>query len=66
MIYLFGAVLVWTGIKLAFEKEQKVEPEKNIFLKVAKDEIVERTKVLCKNKSDIDFINSFFSQEVKK
>ncbi len=33
MIYLFGVVLIWTGIKLAVEKEQKVEPEKNIFVK---------------------------------
>ena len=34
MIYFFGAVLIWTGIKLAVEKEQKVEPDKNIFVKV--------------------------------
>ncbi len=33
MIYLFGVVLIWTGIKLAVEKNQKVEPEKNIFVK---------------------------------
>ena len=33
MIYVFGAILVWTGIKLAVDKEQTVEPEKNIFLK---------------------------------
>ena len=34
MIYVFGAILVWTGAKLAFEKDKKVEPEKNVFLKV--------------------------------
>ena len=34
MIYVFGAILVWTGLKLAFEKDKKVEPEKNIFVKV--------------------------------
>lgn len=34
MIYVFGAILVWTGIKLAFEKDKKVEPEKNIFVKL--------------------------------
>ncbi|MFA7255847.1 MAG: TerC family protein [Candidatus Omnitrophota bacterium] len=34
MIYVFGAILVWTGIKLAFEKDKKVEPEKNIFVKI--------------------------------
>jgi tellurite resistance protein TerC len=33
MIYVFGAILVWTGAKLAFEKDKKVEPEKNIFVK---------------------------------
>ncbi len=34
MIYVFGAVLVWTGFKLAFEKDKKVEPEKNVFVKL--------------------------------
>lgn len=34
MIYVFGAVLVWTGVKLAFEKDKKVEPEKNVFVKI--------------------------------
>jgi tellurite resistance protein TerC len=33
MIYVFGAILVYTGVKLAMEKDAKVEPEKNIFLK---------------------------------
>jgi len=33
MIYVFGAILVWTGAKLAFEDDKKVEPEKNIFVK---------------------------------
>ena len=33
MIYVFGAILLWTGVKLAMEKDAKVEPEKNIFLK---------------------------------
>ncbi|MFA5168720.1 MAG: TerC family protein [Candidatus Omnitrophota bacterium] len=33
MIYVFGAILVWTGVKLAMEKDAKVDPEKNIFLK---------------------------------
>lgn len=33
MIYVFGVILVWTGAKLAFEKDKKVEPEKNFFLK---------------------------------
>ncbi len=33
MIYVFGAILVWTGAKLAVEKGSKVEPEKNLFFK---------------------------------
>lgn len=33
MIYVFGAILVWTGAKLALEKDITVEPEKNIFFK---------------------------------
>jgi len=36
MIYVFGAILVWTGAKLAMEKDSKVEPEKNIFFKFLK------------------------------
>ncbi len=36
MIYVFGAILVWTGAKLAFEKDSKVEPEKNLFFKGVK------------------------------
>lgn len=34
MIYVFGAILIWTGAKLAFEKDKKVEPEKNVFVKL--------------------------------
>ncbi|HOW58400.1 MAG TPA: TerC family protein [Candidatus Omnitrophota bacterium] len=33
MIYVFGAILIWTGAKLALEKDKKVEPEKNIFVR---------------------------------
>ena len=31
-IYLFGVILIWTGIKLAFEKDKEVHPEKNPLL----------------------------------
>ena len=34
MIYVFGVILIWTGAKLAFEKDKKVEPEKNVFVKI--------------------------------
>ena len=34
VIYLFGAFLIFTGIKLAFEKDKEVEPEKNFALRL--------------------------------
>lgn len=34
LIYLFGAFLVLTGIKLGFEKEKKIDPEKNPVLRI--------------------------------
>ena len=33
VIYVFGAILVWSGAKLAMEKDAKVDPEKNVFFK---------------------------------
>ena len=33
-LYGFGAILIWTGWRLMFEKEKKVRPEKNIILRV--------------------------------
>lgn len=36
VIYVFGVFLVVIGIKLAFEKEKKIEPEKNIVLKLVR------------------------------
>lgn len=32
--YVFGAFLVFTGIKLAFFKEQKIHPERNLILRL--------------------------------
>ena len=34
IIYVFGAVLIFTGFKLAFEKEKELHPEKNPILKI--------------------------------
>lgn len=34
MIYLLGAVLIFTGIKLALQKDQEIHPERNIFLRI--------------------------------
>lgn len=36
IIYVFGAVLLVTGLKLAFQKDQEIHPEKNILLKLFK------------------------------
>ena len=34
IIYVFGLILVWTGVKMAVAKDPKVELDKNIFLKL--------------------------------
>lgn len=36
MIYLFGAILLFTGAKLLFRKEETTDPEDNIALKLAR------------------------------
>ncbi|MDH5474792.1 MAG: TerC/Alx family metal homeostasis membrane protein [Cyclobacteriaceae bacterium] len=37
ILYIFGIFLVYTGIKIFFEdQEDEIEPEKNIFLKIAR------------------------------
>jgi len=36
VMYLFGAFLVFTGIKMAFQKEKEIHPEKNPVLKIFK------------------------------
>jgi tellurite resistance protein TerC len=33
IVYIFGAILVYSGIKLMGQKEQKIDPEKNIVLR---------------------------------
>jgi tellurite resistance protein TerC len=34
MIYIFGAILIITGIRMAFGDEGKIEPEKNLLVKL--------------------------------
>ena len=34
MIYIFGGILILTGIKMAFGGEEKIEPEKNLLIKL--------------------------------
>lgn len=36
MMYVFGAFLIWTGLKLAFRKEEEVNPEDNPAVKLAR------------------------------
>jgi len=36
VLYLFGAVLIYTAVRLALEKDKEVRPEKNMFLKFFK------------------------------
>lgn len=36
IIYVFGAFLIFTGIKLGLEKDKKIEPEKNPILKLVR------------------------------
>jgi tellurite resistance protein TerC len=36
LIYLFGAFLIYTGVKIAFEKEKKLEPDKNPIINLVK------------------------------
>jgi tellurite resistance protein TerC len=36
IIYVFGAFLIYTGIKIPFEKDKKIEPEKNPLVRLFK------------------------------
>ncbi|MCX7905696.1 MAG: TerC/Alx family metal homeostasis membrane protein [Elusimicrobiales bacterium] len=36
VLYVFGIILVYTGIKMFFHKEENIEPEKNIILRLIK------------------------------
>lgn len=36
VIYVFGAFLIYTGIHILFEKDKKIEPDKNILVKAFK------------------------------
>lgn len=36
IIYVFGLFLIYTGIKIPFEKDKEIKPDKNIFVKLLK------------------------------
>jgi tellurite resistance protein TerC len=35
-IYVFGAFLVWTGLKIGFQKEKEIEPDKGLLVRLAR------------------------------
>ncbi|HRD56189.1 MAG TPA: TerC family protein [Parachlamydiaceae bacterium] len=49
IIYIFGLFLIFTGIKLGFQKDQKIDPEKNIILRLVR-RIIPITKDYVDNK----------------
>ncbi|MBI4055212.1 MAG: TerC family protein [Elusimicrobia bacterium] len=36
IVYVFGGILVFTGVKMALQKDQRIEPEKNPVLRIFK------------------------------
>ncbi len=36
LVYLFGGLLIFTGIKMAFGGEEKIEPEKNLLVRLTR------------------------------
>ncbi len=36
IIYLFGAIIIFSGIKMLFQKDKKIEPEKNYLIRFIK------------------------------
>jgi len=48
-IYLFGGILIFTGLKMAFGKEDAIEPEKNFAVRLVR-RFMPITKRLCGDK----------------
>jgi tellurite resistance protein TerC len=46
MIYIFGGILIFTGIKMALSGEEKIDPEKNLLVKLVR-RFVPITKRVC-------------------
>ena len=36
MLYIFGGILIVTGLRMAFGKEEKIEPEKNLLVRLVR------------------------------
>lgn len=45
MIYIFGAILVYTAFKMMTSKDEEIHPEKNIFVKLSKKVFRVKTEV---------------------
>jgi len=52
LFYVFGAFLIFSAAKLLFQKEEKIEPQKNLFLRLAK----KFTKIIEDNRENKFFI----------
>jgi TerC family integral membrane protein len=37
MIYLFGGILIFTGVKMSFGGEERIEPEKNLLVRLVRN-----------------------------
>lgn len=55
MFYILGAVLIFTAIKMFFSKEEKIHPDHNFFVKIAKK--------LFKIKTDVGTDHFFIKQD---
>lgn len=56
IIYIFGAILIYTAYKMAFTEEKKIEPEKNFFVRLAEKFFPIKT----------DNVHKFFVKEKRK
>lgn len=45
VVYIFGAILLYTAYKMAFMHERKIEPDKNILIKIASKIIPVKTDI---------------------
>jgi tellurite resistance protein TerC len=57
MIYIFGVILIYTAYKMLTSRDEKIEPEKNIFVKLASK--------LFKIKTDVETDHFFVKQNNK-
>lgn len=65
VIYIFGAILIYTAYKMAFSPEKKIEPEKNLLIKIASKIFPVKTdnvhKFFVKEKGKLFITNLFLT-----